>query len=231
MTNASKTIAQDFSRERLNNLAKKEGNCDFCLREVKGIKRTEIINEKYFNDSWALKKDDNHICKFCAFCMKEKDTQRGHWYVDEDGFKRIKTSDLYDFVIDNLEGKKDFFFHLTDSPIRNQHGYLWTPKCSKYTQLTFSYNKTIVNIDYNEFKELINLIEYLRSNEFTLKEILNLKPRSKNIDSLGLSLWLKTSEFLKQYKKSTVFEPAMLISRSKKNQDKKHNKKNILEVL
>jgi len=208
--NASKAIAENHNatQDKLEDYADSVVHCDFCLRKTTGVQASQVINSKYFNDSWAKQKDEDMICAYCATCMKTKDIQRGHWHAQKNRFQKISTGGLYEYIKENNIDRG--FFHFTSSPIKNSHAYLWTKKKS--------YDKSKIPADKEKILGVVNLVERLRRNGFTLKEISSQNAKVRNIESLGAQEWMNISQRLKELKTSTLLSVATTISRSKSDQ-------------
>jgi len=212
MKSTSQLISEDHveAQKRIEEYQQKEVRCDFCLKKTQGISASTVINSKYFNDSWAKQKDDDQICCYCAACMKTKDVQRGHWHAHTDGFDKISSSDLYEYIENNDIGTGGF--HVTSSPIKNAHAYLWTQNPG------WTYDKTRVQSSKEELLRIIELVERLRANKFTLDEIRALNPKMRSLQRIGAQQWLKIREKIRPYKSTTLIEIAITASRSKSDQ-------------
>lgn len=199
-----------------------DGLCCFCGTESDGRHVDEATSKDYFSDDPLLSNPGSeHVCKNCAWTMAQRTFKQGNWIVHDAGVESPSTGDLLDAFRDLRAGQYNppLAVHVTSSPIRSSHSYLWTPVNQTAQPLTVAYDRQQVSIDdWGEFERLLVAIEDFRLSGFTFDELRSGEPRVRNIKSIGRDAYLERSESLDEYRRTPTLELALTLSRSSDDQ-------------
>jgi len=208
-----------------------EGRCGFCLQDRPGVSLDEAVSQKYFSDYPLMQSDTGHVCEACAYCMNTRTLKQGHWIAHEDGLLQPSTGDLLDVFRGIRIGDCDapLAVHVTSSPIRSSHAYLWTPVNATAKPLTVAYDRQRVRItDWERFAALLTAIEDLRLHGFTFDELRTGEPRVRNTREIGREAYQDRDEMLAPHRRTARLELALTLSRGaddqpRTNLDEPHN--------
>lgn len=200
---------------------KAEGTCCFCLHEGPGAPVADAVSQKYFSDDPLMQSATGHVCTACAYCMNTRTLKQGHWVAHADGCLQPSTGDLLD-VFRNLradEFNTPLAVHVTSSPIRSSHAYLWTPINTTPSPLTVAYDRQTVRItDWEAFTDLVRAIEDLRLRGFTFDELRSGEPRVRNLRKLGREPYQDRNKELAPHRRTPRLELALTLSRGADDQ-------------
>lgn len=191
-----------------------EGQCCFCGIDAPGLPTQEAINHTYFNDYAVMRQDTEHVCKFCAACMATRDLKNGHWVVTEDEFVNPSTGDLYDVLDTATSGEYGvpIAVHVSENPIRSEHGYLKTPVSERSDPLQLSYGSSPVRLQWDSFAQLVDDIETLRGAGFRIDDIRSDTPRINDLEQLGADQYRELDTRIDPARGSLLFELALMVS-------------------
>lgn len=198
-----------------------DGTCCFCLHEGPGAPVDEVVSQKYFSDDPLMQSETGHVCAACAYCMNTRTLKQGHWIAHANGVQQPSTGDLLDVFRDLRAGKYDtpLAAHVTSSPIRSSHAYLWTPVNATLSPLTVAYDRQSVRItDWNRFAELVRAIEDLRLHGFTFDELRSGEPRVRNLREIGRKSYQDRADVIDPYRRTPRLELALTLSRGADDQ-------------
>lgn len=208
-----------------------EGRCCFCLQNGPGASVAEAVNQKYFSDDPLMQSATGHICEACAYCMNTRTLKQGHWVAHAGGCLQPSTGDLLDVFRDLRHGNFDtpLAVHVTSSPIRSSHAYIWTPVNATSKPLTVAFDRQTVRIaNWERFAELVTAIEDLRVHGFTFDELRSGEPRVGNLQKIGREDYQDRDEVLTPHRRTARLELALTLSRGADDQprtdlDEPHN--------
>lgn len=195
-----------------------EGTCCFCAVEGGGQHVNNATSKKYFSDDPLLRvPKSDHVCKQCSWVMAQRTYKQGHWLAHDTGTETPSTGDLLKLFCELRAGEYDppLAIHVTSSPIRSSHSYLWTPVNISTKPLSVAYDRETVRIeDWQAFADLVAAIEDLRLHGFTFDEIRNGEPRVYNVESIGLSMYRNREQIIEPNRRTARLELALTLSRS-----------------
>jgi len=197
------------------------GTCCFCLHEGRGAPVEDAVSQKYFSDDPLMQSETGHVCAACAYCMDTRTLKQGHWLAHADGVQQPSTGDLLDVFRDLRDGEYDtpLAVHVTSSPIRSSHAYLWTPVNVTASPLAVAYDRQTVRIaDWDRFAELLRAIEDLRLHGFTFDELRSGEPRVRNLREIGRKSYQDCADVIEPYRRTPRMELALTLSRSDDDQ-------------
>lgn len=198
-----------------------EGTCCFCLHEGPGANVEDAVSQKYFSDDPLMQSDTGHVCAACAYCMNTRTLKQGHWVAHANGLLQPSTGDLLG-VFRDLRGEQydtPLAIHVTSSPIRSSHAYLWTPVNDTAVPLTVAYDRQTVRIaDWQAFGSLVAAIEDLRLHGFTFDEIRSGEPRVRNLREIGRGTYQERDGVLDPHRRTARLELALTLSRGADDQ-------------
>jgi len=197
--------------------------CAFCGHDGVGAPVDEVVSQKYFSDYPLMQADTGHVCNSCAYAMNTRMLKQGHWLAHSDGLLQPSTGDLLEVFRDLVAGKYDtpLAVHVTSSPIRSSHAYLWTPVNESRRPLTVAFDRQHVRIsDWGEFETLLSSIEDLRLHGFTFDEIRSCEPRVGNVRSIGREAYQRREYVIERYRRTAKLELALKLSRSDDDQER-----------
>ena len=198
-----------------------DGTCCFCLHEGPGASVDEVVSQKYFSDDPLMQSDTGHVCEACAYCMNTRTLKQGHWIAHADGCLQPSTGDLLSVFRDLRDGNFDtpLAVHVTSSPIRSSHAYLWTPVNETARPLTVAYDRQTVRIsDWGRFAALLTAIEDLRLHGFTFDELRSGEPRVSNLRKIGRGAYQDRDEMIAPHRRTARLELALTLSRAADDQ-------------
>jgi len=174
----------------------------------------EAVSHKYFTDYERMQQDTEHVCKFCAFCMNTRALKNGHWIVTEDAFMNPSTGDIYDVLDAATSGEygTPIAVHVSENPIRSEHGYLHTPVSERSDPLMLSFGSDTLRIEWGSFSQLVDDIETLRGAGFRLDDIRSGTPRIKDLDEVGMDRFRELDRRIDADRGSIRFELAIMVS-------------------
>lgn len=193
-----------------------DGTCCFCLHEGVGAPVDDVVSQKYFSDDPLMQSATGHVCAACAYCMNTRTLKQGHWLAHDDGAQQPSTGDLLDVFRDLRAGEYDtpLAVHVTSSPIRSSHAYLWTPVNATPSPVTVAYDRQSVRIaDWNRFAELVRAIEDLRLHGFTFDELRSGEPRVRNLREIGRESYQDCADVIDPHRRTPRLELALTLSR------------------
>lgn len=198
------------------------GKCYFCGREGPGVALQDAINEKYFSDH-DLREQPNsdHVCAACAYCLDTRSLKQGHWVAHSDGVLQPSTGDLLDTFrrLRGAEFTPPLAIHVTSSPIRSSHAYLWTPLNETATPLSVAYDRQTIRIhDWTAFGDLLAAIEDLRLHSFTFDEIRTGEPRVGHLRQIGREAYRDREDVIRPHRRTARLELALTLSRGADDQ-------------
>lgn len=198
------------------------GTCCFCGEQDDGQHVDEATSAKYFSDDPLLEvPSSDHVCQSCAWCMDQRTFKQGHWVVHADGVESPSTGDLLDVFRQLRRNEFDppLAAHVTSSPIRSSHAYLWTPVNQTPHPLTVAFDRQTVRIDdWQAFADLVAAIEDLRLHGFTFDELRSGEPRVRNVRNIGLVDYQERDAILDPHRRTARLELALTLSRSADDQ-------------
>ncbi|WP_336328509.1 hypothetical protein [Halovenus sp. HT40] len=165
--------------------------------------------------------DSDHVCKHCAWVMDQRTFKQGHWIAHADGVESPSTGDLLDSFRLLRRGNIDapFAVHVTSSPIRSSHSYIWTPVNATDDTVTVAYDREQVRIDdWSVFSQLVAAIEDLRLHGFTFDEIRSGEPRVRNLREIGRGTYRDRDQVIDPHRRTACLELALTLSRSDDDQ-------------
>lgn len=199
-----------------------DGACCFCGTEAEGQDVSEATSKKYFSDDPLLEQpSSDHVCLYCAWTMSQRTFKQGSWVAHTDGAETLSAGDLLDAFRELRAGKftAPLAVHVTSSPIRSSHSYLWTPVNQTAEPLTVAFDRETVRItDWNEFSELVRAVEDFRLAGFTLDELRSGEPRVRNLRELGRVEYQQRDAVLEPHRRTARLELALTLSRSADDQ-------------
>jgi len=200
----------------------RNGVCCFCGIESDGINVDDATSKKYFSDDPLLTvPSSDHVCADCAWVMDQRTYKQGHWIGHNDGTETPSTGDLLTAFHELRDGKYDppLAVHVTSSPIRSSHAYLWTPVNTTAQPLTVAYDRETVRIhDWSQFERLLSAIEDLRLCGFTFDELRSGQPRVRNLREIGRDAYCDRDEIVDPHRRTARLELALTLSRSADDQ-------------
>jgi hypothetical protein len=197
------------------------GMCSYCGTQSVGASTEDAINHTYFSDYNLMTVDSGHLCAACAYCMSQREVKQGHWIATANRYKRVPTGDLLDVFTDLRAGQHEtpLAVHVTSSPIRSSHAYLWTPLNVTDSPLTVAYDRQKVRIaDWKRFSELVRAVEDLRLHGFTFDEIQSGEPRVRNLREIGRESYQDCDEVIDPHRRTARLELALTLSRGADDQ-------------
>lgn len=198
------------------------GTCCFCGATASGQHVDDATSKKYFSDDPLLENPGSeHVCQSCAWTMDQRTFKQGHWIVHDDGVETPSTGDLLEHFRALRDGEYDppLAIHVTSSPIRSSHSYLWTPMNVTDRPLTVAYDREHVRItDWDSFAKLLTAIEDLRLCGFTFDEIRSGEPRTNNVAEIGVQAYRERDQQLDPHRRTARLELALTLSRSSDDQ-------------
>jgi len=198
-----------------------QGMCCFCLHEGVGGYVDDVVSQKYFSDDPLMQSATGHVCEACAYCMNTRTLKQGHWIAHADGVQQPSTGDLLDVFRDLRAGEFDtpLAIHVTSSPIRSSHAYLWTPVNGTPSPLTVAYDRQRVRIaGWKQLAELVRTIEDLRLHGFTFDELRSGEPRVRNLREIGRESYQDRDEVVDPHRRTARLELALTLSRGADDQ-------------
>jgi hypothetical protein len=213
--------ADSNDADSLDAYSEQDGECCFCGRDEPGVPAGDHLNYQYFTDFQAMQADTGHVCRNCAYCMKQRSLRTGSWFVNADRFNKVSTGDLLQRFHDIAAGDYDapFAFRITPAPIKSQHAYLWTPVAHDTSTFPVSFGKRQLSVNWGTLAQVVAAIEELRANRFRLDDIRHDQPRVNALQELGRDRYNAVNQFLQRHRGSTLFELAITISRDEDDQD------------
>lgn len=198
------------------------GQCCFCGSHDRGIHVEEATSPKYFSDDPLLTApSSDHVCQSCAWTMDQRQFKQGHWIAHEDGVATPSTGDLLD-AFRRLRAEvyaPPLAVHVTSSPIRSSHSYLWTPVNATLSPLSVAFDRETVRIgDWQAFDDLVAAVEDLRLHGFTFDEIRSGEPRTGHVASMGLPAYRDRNQAVSPHRRTARLELALTLSRSADDQ-------------
>jgi len=198
------------------------GQCCFCGDEGEGIHVDDATSKKYFSDDPLLvAPSSDHVCTACAWVMDQRAYKQGHWIAHSGGVESPSTGDLLDSFRNLRDGNFDppFAIHVTSSPIRSSHAYLWTPVNATDDTVTVAYDREHVRIgDLRAFSQLVAALEDLRLHGFTFDEMRSGEPRVRNLREIGRGTYRDRGQVIDPHRRTARLELALTLSRSDDDQ-------------
>jgi len=198
-----------------------QGTCCFCLHEGAGGSVDDVVSQKYFSDDPLMQSATGHVCEACAYCMNTRTLKQGHWIAHADGVQQPSTGDLLDVfrALRAGEFNTPLAVHVTSSPIRSSHAYLWTPVNVTPSPLTVAYDRQHVHIaDWGRFAKLVRAIEDLRLHGFTFDELRSGEPRVRNLREIEREPYRDRADVIDPYRRTPRLELALTLSRGADDQ-------------
>lgn len=199
-----------------------DGVCCFCGVESEGVDVEVATSEKYFSDDPLLEQPtSDHVCFRCAWVMDQRTFKQGHWLVHADGVKSPSTGDLLATFRQLRSGEFDppLAVHVTSSPIRSSHAYLWTPVNETAKPLTVAFDREKVRIgQWDTFEGLVAAVEDLRLHDFTFDEIKSGEPRVANLRKIGREGYWTRDRIIDPHRWTAWIELALTLSRGADDQ-------------
>jgi len=198
------------------------GPCYFCGYEGPGRPAGEVISDQYFSDHPLRRQPaSDHVCAACAYCMETRTLKQGHWIAHGDGVRLPSTGDLLDVFSELRDGAYPvpLAVHVTSSPIRSSHAYLWTPVNETMPPLTIAYDRQHVRIDdWQAFEALLVAVEDLRLHGFTFDELRSGEPRVRNLREIGRESYQECDDVIDPHRRTARLELALTLSRGADDQ-------------
>ena len=198
------------------------GVCCFCETEGPGLHVDEATSSKYFSDDPLLNMpSSDHVCQACAWAMDQRRFKQGHWLTHVDGVECPSTGDLLATFRQLRSGEFDppLAVHVTSSPIRSSHAYLWTPVNETTKPLTVAFDREKVRIgQWDTFEGLVAAIEDLRLHGFTFDEIKSGEPRVANLRKIGREGYWTRDRIIDPHRWTAWIELALTLSRGADDQ-------------
>lgn len=197
------------------------GTCCFCGAEGLGVPAEQAVSAEYFTDSDLEQAATGHVCAACAYCMDTRELKQGHWIAHAEGLLTPSTNDLLAEFRKLAVGAypTPLAVHVTSSPIRSSHAYLWTPVNYTGRPITIAYDRQRVRIaDWDGFESLIRVVEDLRLAGFTFDEIRWGEPRIRNVRQIGSEAYRRRDDLLAPHRRTARLELALTLSRSAEDQ-------------
>lgn len=199
-----------------------DGQCRFCTAQAPGVPSTTVVNADYFNDDSLIEiPSSQHCCWACAYCLDgPRDVKSGHWIAHADGFESPSTGDLLETFAALRAGEYEppVAVHVTDSPIRSSHAYLWTPVNYGTTCPVVDVDRRSARVDWDAFARLLAAVEQLRAHGFRLDDIRSGSPRVGDLQSIGSERYRELDACIERWRDTAGLELALICSRSKTDQ-------------
>jgi hypothetical protein len=146
--------------------------------------------------------------------MYTRALKTGHWIATENQYHSFSTGDLYNNLEAIAKGEFDtpLAVHISTSPIKAEHAYLWTPVAESNDSIVVSYGQQIVRVGWGEFTKLVDDIETLRANGFRVKDVRSGEPRARDLEKVGFEQYQKIDNRISKHRGSTLFEIALTAS-------------------
>lgn len=213
---------QHASSGDLDEWKQEVGACCFCGVEEEGVLASDAISREYFSDDPLMQAHTGHLCFACAYCMNQRELKNGHWIAASNRYERISTSDLPDHF-DQLQAgdyEPPVAVHLTASPIRSSHAYLWTPVREATDPLGLDFDRETVTIRWGELDRLVRAVEDCRWNGFTFTEIRSGEPRVSHLEEMGVESYRRAEGVIEPHRRTAALEVALTLSKSADNQSR-----------
>lgn len=198
------------------------GLCCFCGTHASGQSVDEATSEDYFSDDPLLTHpQSDHVCHDCAWAMDQRTYKQGHWIAHDAGTETPSTGDLLQAFQQLRAGAYEppLAVHVTSSPIRSSHSYLWTPVNETDSPLTVAYDRELVRIgDWEGISDLITAIEDCRLCGFTFDELRSGEPRVRNLREMGRQQYRDRDAAIDPHRRTARLELALTLSRSADDQ-------------
>jgi len=198
------------------------GVCCFCRRSGDGQPVETATSADYFSDDPLLDAPStDHVCAACAWVMDQREFKQGHWIVDDDAVQSPATGDLLQTFRQVRAGEyaPPLAVHVTSSPIRSSHAYLWTPVNQTPAPLTVAYDRQMVTIgDWAAFEQLLVAVEDLRLAGFTFDELRSGEPRVSNVATIGRDEYIGREETIAPHRRTPRLELVLTLSRAADDQ-------------
>jgi hypothetical protein len=198
------------------------GTCCFCGVNGDGVHVNEATSEKYFSDDPLLAvPSSDHVCAACAWAMDQRRFKQGHWIVHSRGVETPSTGGLLGHFRQLRAGEHEppLSVHVTSSPIRSSHSYLWTPVNATTRPLTVAYDRERVRIEtWADLAALVAAVEDLRLHGFTFDELRSGEPRTGNVASIGIRRYRERDRIIAPHRRTARLELALTLSRSADDQ-------------
>lgn len=198
------------------------GVCCFCRRRGDGQSVETATSEDYFSDDPLLDAPTtNHVCAACAWVMDQRRFKQGHWLAHADGVQHPSTGELLQTFRRLRAGEyaAPLAVHVTSSPIRSSHAYLWTPVNETLEPLTVAYDRQMVTVDdWAAFEQLLVAVEDLRLAGFTFDELRSGEPRVSNVATIGRDEYISREETIAPHRRTARLELVLTLSRAADDQ-------------
>lgn len=202
----------------------KNGVCCFCGIESPGQHVEEATSKKYFSDDPLLTEPaSDHACESCAWTMGQRTFKQGHWIAHQDGVETPSTGDLLGLFrrLRTGEFEPPLAVHVTSSPIRSSHSYLWTPINQTPEPLTVAFDRETVRIqDWSVLDDLVAAIEDFRLHGFTFDELRSGEPRVRNLREIGRERYSERDAVIDPHRRTAWLDLALTLSRSADDQSR-----------
>jgi hypothetical protein len=198
------------------------GRCCFCGSHAPGQHVDDATSADYFSDDPLLAiPSSDHVCAACAWAFDQREYQQGHWLAHPGGVETPSTGDLRRVFTQLRAGalQLPLAVHVTSSPIRSSHSYLWTPINVTQRPLTVAYDRQQVRIDdWQAFASLVGAVEDLRLHGFTFDELRSGEPRTRNVAGIGIETYRDRNAVIDPHRRTARLELALTLSRSADDQ-------------
>lgn len=199
-----------------------DGRCRFCGVRSRGVSSESVVNADYFNDDSLMQvPTSTHCCWACAYCLDgPKEVKGGQWIAHESGFEQPSTGDLLEEFVAIRGGEYDppVAIHVTESPIRSSHAYLWTPVNYGIEAPHVAVDRRQNKLYWSDFEKLLVAVERLRAHGFRLADIRNGTPRVDDLRSVGRDTYAELDATIDRYRDTAGLELALILSRSRTDQ-------------
>lgn len=197
------------------------GICCFCRTEGPCVDLDTAVNHTYFSDYDLMDTETGLVCIPCAYCLDTRTLKQGHWIAHVDGLLLPSTGDLLDAFRSIRAGDYEapLAIHVTSSPIRSSHAYLWTPTNATTSPLSIAFDRERVRIsDWDAFEQLLVAVEDLRLNGFTFDEIRSDEPRVGNLRTIGRDAYQDRTQLIDPARRTPRLDLALTLSRGADDQ-------------
>lgn len=218
---ATHLLHEHYADSRSEEWREQDGTCCFCLHVGPGVPVDDAVSQKYFSDDPLMESDTGHVCEACAYCMNTRTLKQGHWIAHADALLQPSTGDLLDVFSNLRAGNLDtpVAVHVTGSPIRSSHAYLWTPVNETPTPFSVGFDRQTVRIgDWQRFADLLGAVEDLRLHGFTFHELRTGEPRVRNLRQIGRKAYEDRDAVLDLHRRTARLELALTLSRGADDQ-------------
>lgn len=195
-----------------------EVNCLICGKKIKeGVLSKNVLSGNFTNWGDCFDRTSDHICKECAFCMKERTIRVNSFISDSEKLYLLKKNDIEEYLF-NLEKyvEGEFVIGLTQS-FKKHNSFRCrvntNPKCFYIREEDREYLFNILELE--PVYKLLNEA-YL---QFSKEELLTGQYKFISIEQFGLEQFEKYETVFKKYRGSPQFDIMVYLMNSEKRNE------------